>query len=93
MRKEIIIRKSFYTVFHIYRLQENSNCTNSMYKNINSKHIFVFRKAGEAVASVRYEYIDDFRVHMSSFSLQQKIDIVELWRVRIQFVNQFTMNF
>ena len=64
-----------------------------MYKNINSKHIIVFRKAGEAVASVRYEYIDDFRVHMSSFSLQQKIDIVELWRVRIQFVNQFTMNF
>ena len=31
-----------------------------------------------AIASVRYEYIDDFRVHMSNFSLQQKIDIVEL---------------
>ena len=80
-------------MYFIYRIQENSNWTNLMYKNINSKHIIVFRKAGEAVASVRYEYIDDFRVHMSSFSLQQKIDNIELWRVRIQFVNQFTMNF
>ena len=30
---------------------------------------------------------------MSSFTLQQKIDIVELWRVISQFVNQFNMNF
>ena len=29
-----------------YRPQENSNCTNLMYKNINSNHIIVFRKAG-----------------------------------------------
>ena len=50
-------------------------------------------RLARAIASVRYEYIDDFRVHMSNFSLQQKIDIVELWRVRSQFVNQFTMNF
>ena len=50
-------------------------------------------RLARAIASVRYDYIDDFRVHMSSFSLQQEIDIVELWRVRIQFVNQFTMKY
>ena len=34
-------------------------------------------RAATAVSSVRYEYLHYFRVQMSSFTLQQKIDIVE----------------